>query len=221
MGRGPVRPINFSSDGPRPGPAHHFSQHGPRPGPAHRIFQNFTARPGRAHWIFKNVSAWPGPARPMTLAARPMRYGLNTGWPAISVGRPVDLTCRATGRPMCCPVLKGEGIGADVLFRCTCTVKIRQYIFFPRFFFPSGFRGLANEPHAPTTRPIFPHQRPTPMANYLLLLRRPQQQQPQPQQQQQQHLISAAATPGYLQSAAAIPAIATPPANDLSSERSK
>ena len=56
----------------------------------------------------------PGPARPMTLAARPMRLGLYTGWPANSVGRPVDLTGRVTGRSMCCPVLKGEGICADV-----------------------------------------------------------------------------------------------------------
>ena len=74
-GVGPGRPINFSCDGPRPGPTH---------------------------------QSWRGwaAARSMTLAARPVIQGLYTGWTAISVGRPVDLTGRATGRPLCCPVLK-------------------------------------------------------------------------------------------------------------------
>ena len=89
MGRGPVRPINFREDGPRPCPAHQFFRgrvaarpgpskfqrmgrgpaqtitisifHGPaRPGPS--IFQK--SRPGPARPItFSKVSARPGPAR--------------------------------------------------------------------------------------------------------------------------------------------------------------
>ena len=37
MGRGPTRPVKFSEDGLRPGPAHHFlKRFGPaRPGPSH------------------------------------------------------------------------------------------------------------------------------------------------------------------------------------------
>ena len=111
-GVGPARPINSSSDGPQPDPAHQFftGWAAARPSPSH--FQKFTTRPDPANWIFKYV----GPARPMTLAARPMKHRLYTGRPAISVGRPVDLTGRATGRTMCCPVLKGGGICADVFF---------------------------------------------------------------------------------------------------------
>ena len=63
-----------------------------RPSPSHFNF----SRPVQARPIrFSNMSA-----RPMTLAARPMRHGLYTDRPAISVGPPVDLTARATGRPM-------------------------------------------------------------------------------------------------------------------------
>ena len=128
VGRGPARPIQFSSDGPRPGRPIFFSKKdGPRPGPAHSIFK--ISRPGLARPIIFQTYR-PGPARPVTLAARPMSHGLCTGRPAISVGRSVDLTGRATGRPICCPVLKGEGLCADVFF---------FVFFFPRFF-PSGFR---------------------------------------------------------------------------------
>ena len=67
------------------------------------------------------------------------------------------------------------------------------------FFSPSGFRGLAREPHLPTTRTLCHTNGPlrwlqSRLADHyhvLLLLRRPQQQQ-----QQQQHLTSAAATRG-------------------------
>ena len=128
--------------------------------PAHQFFKGWAAaRPSPSHFIFNNLRPGPldlqicrpGPA--MTLAARPMRHGLYTGWPAISVGR-----------PMYCPVLKGERICADAFFSlylyCTSTVnKI------PPRFFPSGIRGLAHEPHVPTTRIILPHQRPAPMAS--------------------------------------------------------
>jgi len=37
-GRGPVRPIKFSENGPRPGPTHQFSEDGPRPSPTHHSF---------------------------------------------------------------------------------------------------------------------------------------------------------------------------------------
>ena len=76
MGRGPTRPIKFSEDGPRPGPAHHIFKTS-RPGPVRPIF-------------FSKVSARPGPAHHM--AARPMKYGLYVGRPDNYVDRPVDLT---------------------------------------------------------------------------------------------------------------------------------
>ena len=65
MGRGPARPIKFSEDGPRPGPAHHIFKNS-WPGPARPI-------------IFLNVPARAGPAHHM--AARPMKYGLYMGRP--------------------------------------------------------------------------------------------------------------------------------------------
>ena len=86
MGRGPTRPVKFSEDGPRPGPAHHISNKS-RPGPARSI-------------IFSNVSARLGLAHNMT--ARPMKHGLYMGRPDNYVGRPVDLTAG----PMCCSVTK-------------------------------------------------------------------------------------------------------------------
>ena len=122
---------------------------------------------GRLWWtspsIFHGMGR--GPARPIKIfiwwaAARPgpsffQRVdGLCTGWPSIPVGRPVDLTGRATGRPICFPVLKGEGICADVLFRCFVRSK---FVF---RFFPSGFRRLAREPHIPTTSMLLQHQIP-------------------------------------------------------------
>lgn len=60
------------------------------------------ARPGPAH-----VIASEGPGRPMTLAVSP-------GRPAISVGRPANLT---TG-PTCYPVLQEARIRGDVFFLC-------------------------------------------------------------------------------------------------------
>ena len=74
--RGPARPVKFSEDGPRPGPAHQFFRGwaAARPSPSH--FQRFTARPGPAHHM----------------AARPMKRGLYMGRPDNYVGRPVDLT---------------------------------------------------------------------------------------------------------------------------------
>ena len=47
---------------------------------------------------------------------RPMRHGLYMGRPENYVGRPVYLTGRSMGRPMCCPVLKGACACADVIF---------------------------------------------------------------------------------------------------------
>ena len=75
MGRGPARPIKFSYDGLRPGPAHQVFRRwaAARPSPSH--FPNFTARPGH-----------------------------------------VDLAGRVTGRPMCCPELRGQRTWADVFF---------------------------------------------------------------------------------------------------------
>ena len=73
---GPARPINFSEDGPRPGPAHHIFKKS-RPGPARSI-------------TFSKVSARPGPTHQM--AARPMKHGLYMSRSDKYVGRPVDLT---------------------------------------------------------------------------------------------------------------------------------
>ena len=61
---------------------------------------------------FSKVSGRPG----HHMAARPMRHGLYMGWLENSVGRPVDLTGWAMGRPMCFPVLKGACACADVIF---------------------------------------------------------------------------------------------------------
>ena len=47
-----------------------------------------------------------------------MRHGVFTGRPAIAVGRPVDVTGRASGRPVCFPVQKGAGICSDVFIFC-------------------------------------------------------------------------------------------------------
>ena len=96
---GPARPIHFSYDGPRPGPAHHIQRIGY------------------------------GPAQPMTLAARPMRHGLLTGRPAISVSWPVDLTGRATGWPMCCYYkVKAYGL--------TCFVVVHLFLVYFSLWIP-------------------------------------------------------------------------------------
>ena len=99
MGRGPARPITILEDGPRPDPAHRIFFEISRPGPLD--FQK----------------CLPGPAHDIDGEAHETRalYGLVRH----AVGRPVDLTGRATDWPMCCPVLKDEGTCADVLFRCT------------------------------------------------------------------------------------------------------
>ena len=73
MGRGPARPINFSEDGPWPGPAHQFFRGwaAARPGPS--IFQRMGSGPaqpitfskiqGPAHHFFKRLGqARPGPS---------------------------------------------------------------------------------------------------------------------------------------------------------------
>ena len=69
------------------------------------------------------------------MAARPMKHGLYIGRPDKYFGRPVDLTGRPMGRPMCCPVLKGACAYADVIF------YVNRWFFV--FFFPFGFRGKA------------------------------------------------------------------------------
>ena len=104
MGHGPAWPIFFLYDGPRPGPARQIFRDGSRPGPAHQIFED-GPRPGPAHHM----------------AARPMKHGLYMGRPNNYEGWPVDLT----GRPMCCPVLKGACAYVDdvvfsplLFFRC-------------------------------------------------------------------------------------------------------
>ena len=50
------------------------------------------------------------------------------------VGRPVDLTGRPMGQPMCCPVLKGACAYAELIF-------LTLVVVFSFVFFPSGFRG--------------------------------------------------------------------------------
>ena len=170
----------------------------------------------------------PGPAR-----ASPFEFQMRRSGPAHDIGGEVDETralyglarqlCwpsrRLTGRVMvwhmCYPVLKGEGICADVFSRCTCAVS-------SLFIFPlSGFRGLPHEPHAPTTGTKFQQKRPALMASVPTGGLLP---------------LSAAAAPKaaaaraasdicccntrYLQPAAALRGIATPGSFDLSSERS-
>ena len=90
-------------------------------GPAHQVFKRWVAaRRSASHFKTSRPAhqILPGPDRPVTLAARPMRHGLYTGRPAISMGRPVDLMGRATGWPTCCLALsiKGTRLCADVLF---------------------------------------------------------------------------------------------------------
>ena len=112
---GLARPIKFSYDGSPPGPAPTFHLVGR--GPAHQFFISWVAAwPGPSFFQrmgrgspshFQKITARPGQAH----ETRPL-YG-----PACYFrGRPVDLTGRATGRPMCCSVLKGEGIHAGVCF---------------------------------------------------------------------------------------------------------
>ena len=134
MSRGPARPIRFSCGGPRPGPAYQFFRGWAVARPSPSIFQRMGRGPAQPI-AFSNFHdpvrpgplafqiCQPGLARPMTLAARPKRHGLYTGWPVISVGRPVNLTGRATGRPMCCPVLKAKSYVLTYFFRCTCTIN--------------------------------------------------------------------------------------------------
>ena len=83
MGCHPARPIIFSEDGARLGPASQFFRGWPAARPSPSSF-NFSW-PGPAQPInFSNVSARRG--RPMIFAARPMRHGVYTGRPAISCG---------------------------------------------------------------------------------------------------------------------------------------
>ena len=122
---------------------------------------------------------------------------------------------------MFCPVPKGEGVCANVLF----VVLVRNTnLFF--VYVPSGFGGLAHEPHVPTTRTISPHQRPAPMASVPT-----GGPIPPPAAAAPKAAPAAAAAAAYdicccntrhLQSTDANPADATPPcAIDLSSEMSK
>ena len=71
MGRGPARPIKFSEDGPRPGPAHHIFKNS-RPGPAHHFFKRLgPARPGPSHGSEAHETrALYGPARQLRGPAR-------------------------------------------------------------------------------------------------------------------------------------------------------
>ena len=104
MGRGPARPVNFSEDGPRPGPAHHFFKRS-RSGPAHHLFKGIgPAQPGPSHGSKANETrALYGPARQFRE-------------PAGVVGRPIDLTGRPMGRPCVLPYLKGACADADLKF---------------------------------------------------------------------------------------------------------
>ena len=105
---GPAQKIFRGWATARPGPANFRGFAAAQPSPSH--FQNFTARPGPSFF----PKSRPGPAHFM--AAKPMRHGLYMGWPDNYVGRPVDLTGRPMGRPVCCPVLKGTSAYADVNF---------------------------------------------------------------------------------------------------------
>ena len=103
-----------ADDGPRLGPALQISIWWYAARPSRSTFHRMCRSPARPIMFsfFRGLSrgsAQPiafskihGPARPMALAARPMRHGLYTG--------------RATRRPMCYPVLIGEGMRADVFF---------------------------------------------------------------------------------------------------------
>ena len=80
-GRGPARPIEFSEDGPRPGPGHDISKNS-RPGPAHHFLKRLgPGRPGSSHGSEAHETR-----------ALPDTY----------VGQPTDLPFR----PMCCSVPK-------------------------------------------------------------------------------------------------------------------
>ena len=71
MDRGLGRPIKFSRDGPRPGPAHHIFKNS-RPGPAHHFFKSLDpARPGPPHGSEAHETrALYGPARQLRGPAR-------------------------------------------------------------------------------------------------------------------------------------------------------
>ena len=76
VGRGPARPVKFSDDGPRPGPAHHIFRGWVAARPAHHIFK--ISRPSSAPPIIPQTS-----------------QRLYMGRPDNYVSRPVDLTGRS------------------------------------------------------------------------------------------------------------------------------
>ena len=124
---GPPRPgpSFFHMMGRGPARPFNFSEDGPRPGPAHHIFKSHgPAGPGTSIFQFSR----PGLARPMTLAVRSMRHGLYTG------------------RPMCCPVLKGARKCADLFFS-----YYFWYLFFVYVFLRDSVDQLltAHEVHIP------------------------------------------------------------------------
>ena len=132
---GPAQPIKFSSYGWRPGPTHQFFRGWAAARSSLSHFQIFTARP-------------------MTLAARPMRHGLYTGRPAHFRGPARGFLQRAGPRDGPCVVpYKGDAYA----FMCFLLY------FFSRFLL--RFLGPAHEPHTPTNHTIWPHQRPAPMAS--------------------------------------------------------
>ena len=96
----------------------------------------------------------------MTLATRPMRHGLYTGRPAVSVGQHVDLTGRATGRPMCCHVQKMHALALTCFF---CIFQMRVFVFL--FVFPCGFRGTAFPAHDVHIHYEHPHNSAPPTAH--------------------------------------------------------
>ena len=210
------KPITLSCDMLRPRPAHEifnwWAAARPDPsnfnfmvrGPAQPIsFSQDRPRPGPSGFEERR----PGLARPMILAARPIRHGLYTSRSAIFVGQPVHLTGRTTGRPMCCPPLKSEGVVcADVFFLHFCPL-----------FFLLGSLGQPTVNHPYQLPAHFFHTNgplrrlPSRLADHHVF---PMQEQHQ--QQQQQHSLTQ-----HLQPTAHTPAASTPPTIDLSSERSK
>ena len=141
MDRGPARPIALAIF---PGPPH------PGP-PCPSNFQN--PRPGRA--------------QPMTLAARPMRPGLYTGWTTQRHGPARALDGPDHGPAHVLPPTKYSEYALPYIFWFFFPVSRFFSLFWTPSHAASGSRIATHVAHMPSTDPILLHQRSSPIETAL------------------------------------------------------